>query len=350
MKSVLDCLQNKKILITCGVGGVGKTTVSAALAIKAAMIGKNVIVITIDPAKRLATSLGLKSLHCEPTDLTENLASALKQPIKGKFSALIPQSKNSFDRLVRSLSTSESVIQKILNNPILSTLAQEYSGANEYLALEELSYIEGLKKYDLIILDTPPSRNTLSFLSAPQTLSRFFEEKLVRWLVLPTNKLFSGGMKKVFGILENLAGQGFLKTLIDFGESMVVVQDTLLTKLQNTNALLKSKDTGFILVSSTNPDSADELRHFLQQIHNHNYSFEGVILNRSLSHLTKTQTDADTEPGVRVLLQIIERETQATRILKHHLTPELFFSKLPELSRDVHGLEDLAHVTEHFDH
>ena len=130
---------------------------------------------------------------------------------------------------------------------------------------------------------------------------------------------------------------------------MIEVQDTFLTKLQKIHALLKSTNTGFILVSSSNPDNAEELSHFLQQVRAQKYSFEGVVLNRSLGHLKNTQNEYSQEQAVRVIEQLIERESQAERILKHHLSPELFFTKLPELSRDVHGLEDLVYVSEHFD-
>lgn len=341
---------NKKILITCGTGGVGKTTVSAALGLKACLTGKKVAVITIDPAKRLATSLGLTDLSHEPTDLTHNLKQALGREIPGQFFALMPKSRESFERLIRSLTSHEATLKKILQNPILDTFSQEFSGANEYLALEELDSLWKKQEFDLIILDTPPSRNTLSFLEAPQLLARFFEEKFVRFLVLPANQLLAFGMRKTFSILERLTGSGFMNRLFDFGEAMFAVQENFLKKLKSIHELLQSNDVGFILVGAPVPETAPELGHFLARIHERGFHFEGILLNRSISHL-KTKTPGGKEDELIRSLQ--SREEDAIQALKMSLGSDaqnLFFTCMPELARDVHDLKDLSTVSEQIDH
>jgi anion-transporting ArsA/GET3 family ATPase len=342
-------IAEKKILITCGTGGVGKTTVSAALGLKAALNGKKVAVITIDPAKRLATSLGLAGLSHEPTDLTEGLQKALGRSVPGRFFALMPKSRESFIRLIRSLSDNETIIQKLIRNPILETFSQDFSGANEYLALEELDSLRKRGEFDLIILDTPPSRNTLSFLEAPQLLSRFFEEKFVRFLVLPANQLLAFGMRKTFSILEKLTGSGFMNQLFDFGEAMFAVQENFLKKLKSIHALLQSEEVGFILVGSPVPETAPELAHFLSRIHERGFHFEGILLNRSVSHLKTEQPGGEEDALIRALQA---RESDAIRALRANLgsnTSHLFFTRLPELARDVHDLKDLSTVSEHID-
>ncbi len=353
MKSVLESLAKRRVLITCGTGGVGKTTVSASLGVRAAISGRRVIVITIDPAKRLATSLGLEKLGHEPTDLTEQLAQAAGREIPGKFFALMPKSSESFERLIRSLTTYEEAVQRIFKNPILNTFSQDFSGSNEYLALEELVHFHGRTDFDLVILDTPPSRNTLSFLEAPQLLARFFEEKMIRFLVMPANRVVAFGMRKAFSILEKLTGTGFINQLFDFGEALFEVQENFLNKLKSIHRLLQSEEVGFLLVTAPTPETAPELGHFLSQIHERGFHFDGVVLNRSLSHLAPDE-HASTGPAQAVIRAIQLREQLAYSRLRESIATvkesrELFFTQLPELARDVHGLEDLFHVSTLFD-
>lgn len=354
MNSLLDTLAKRRVLITCGTGGVGKTTVSASLAVRAAIQGKRVIVITIDPAKRLATSLGLNHLGHEPTDLTKALEAVYGKPISGRLSALMPKSRESFERLIRSLTTNEEAVQRIFRNPILGTFSQDFSGANEYLALEELIHFHGRSEYDLIILDTPPSRNTLSFLEAPQLLARFFEEKMIRFLVMPANRLLAFGMRKAFNVLERLTGAGFIHQLFDFGEALFEVQENFLKKLKSIHRLLESEDVGFLLVTAPTPESAPEIGHFLGQIHERGFHFDGVLLNRSLGHL-KTESNPS-DPAIQLIDALQKRERLAYSLLREFAeksTPtsdrKLFYIQLPELARDVHGLEDLYHVSTLFD-
>ena len=224
-------LKERRVLITCGTGGVGKTTLSAAIAFRAAMLGKRTVVVTIDPAKRLATSLGLETLGDHPTDLTPALAKAIGNtrvtgplPATGSVHAIMPDTRKTFETFVAELAPNPGVAERIMSNPIFQIFAKEFSGTNEYMAMERLIPLEQSGKYDCIIIDTPPSRNTLAFLNAPKLLAQLFEEKLIRWLVLPANRLVSGGMRKALGILERLTGAGFMTNLFDFASALFEVQ------------------------------------------------------------------------------------------------------------------------------
>ncbi|MBC7386498.1 MAG: ArsA family ATPase [Cryobacterium sp.] len=349
-----SAIRRRRVLITCGTGGVGKTTVSASLAVRAACEGKRVIVITIDPAKRLATSLGLESLGHEPTDLTAALEKASGREVSGKLFALMPKSAESFERLIRSLTTKEEAVQRIFKNPILKTFSQEFSGTNEYLALEELMYFYSRSDYDLVILDTPPSRNTLSFLEAPQLMAKFFEEKFIRFLVIPANRLLAFGMRKTFSILERLTGAGFIHQLFDFGGAMFEVQENFLKKLHAIHDLLGSDEVGFLMVAAPTPESAPEIGHFLAQIRERGFHFDGVLLNRSLGHLTTNTPPAD--EAEKLIDALKARENVAYQDLRAAANAQrgselekLFYVRIPELARDVHGLEDLYHVSRLFE-
>ncbi|MGZ3688645.1 MAG: ArsA family ATPase [Bdellovibrionota bacterium] len=348
-------LARRRILITCGTGGVGKTTVSAALAIRAAMLGRKTVVITIDPAKRLATSLGLKSLGDEPTDLTPLIreaharakASGAKVPpeMTGTLAAIMPDTRKTFESFVHELAPDPSAAERVMKNPIFQIFAKEFSGTNEYMALERLYALDKQGLYDCIILDTPPSRNTLAFLKAPKLLAQFFEERLIRWLVLPANRLVSGGMKKALGILEKLTGASFMSNLFDFASSLFEVQATFTANLRKITRLLESEEVGFLMVTVPSPDTAPEAHLFIQSVAEHGFRFDGLALNRTLDYLeVPSALDAPKElqEAFSVLRALKERESRVLSDLKKDEIP--VSSKLPELARDVHSVEDLFHV------
>jgi anion-transporting ArsA/GET3 family ATPase len=370
-------IQEKRIIITGGTGGVGKTTLSAAIALRATILGKKTVVITIDPAKRLATSLGLDTLGDHPTDLTplvkqafekaKTSGSELPERLTGSLAAIMPDTKKTFETFIETLSTSKETTNRVIQNPIFQIFAKEFSGTNEYMALQRLYALDLQHKYDCIILDTPPSRNTLGFLDAPKLLARFFEERLIRWLVLPANRLFSGGMKKALGILEKLTGAGFMMALFDFASALFEVRASFSENLKKITKLLESKDVGFILVATPSPDTAREAAHFVESLSKHNLHFEGVAINRTLSYLPLTEqerqiahTKGASNPELHSALAIIEalqrREERAiddilkrvANVLEKNQTsgsqPDQLYAKLPELARDVHSVEDLFHV------
>lgn len=375
MSSTIDqALSRRKVMITCGTGGVGKTTLSAAIAMRGALLGKKTVVITIDPAKRLATSLGLKSLSNEPTDLTPHLKSAYEKlqrshphlapaprEIQGTLHAIVPDTRQTFEDFVHELAPSPTAAQRVIHNPIFQIFAKEFSGTNEYMALERLLALYELHTYDCIILDTPPTRNTLAFLEAPRTLSQFFEEKLIRWLVLPSNRLLATGMKKALGILESLTGSGFMTNLFEFATALFKVQANFTANLKRITQLLESEAVGFLLVTAPTPETGPELNHFVQVLEEHHFHFEGLAINRSLEYLNtppssspppslSTQDRESLNRADEIISALQKREKRmmeefqkvgGSTLMKN---PNLVYAKLPELARDVHSVEDLLHV------
>jgi anion-transporting ArsA/GET3 family ATPase len=318
--------------------------------------------VTIDPAKRLATSLGLKSLGDDPTDITPVLLPAIAQarnagfkmpgegtsagaPKIGSIAAIIPDTRKTFEIFIRGIAPSPAVAEKVIRNPIFKIFATEFSGANEYMALERLYALEQKGEYDCIILDTPPSRNTLDFLNAPKILAQFFEEKMIRWLIVPTNKLVGAGMKKALSILERLTGEGFMTDLIDFAAGLFELQTGFTQNLKRVVALMESDDVGFVMVTMPTPDSVPEIKHFLNTLKKHSLNFDGIALNRTLGYL---------KPGLgkpgkpyEVLSALIRREESVLEALQQDSIS--LCASLPELARDVHSVEDLLYVALAFD-
>ncbi|MGE0615775.1 MAG: ArsA family ATPase [Bacteriovoracia bacterium] len=364
-----DIIARRRIIITCGTGGVGKTTVSAAIALRAAMLGKRALVITIDPAKRLATSLGLDALSDHPTDLTAQFAAARAKlgwnpPAgaegEGKFFAVIPDTRKTFETFMHSLSPTPKTAEMVLNNPLFKTVASEFSGANEYMALQKLDAMAHDSEYDCIILDTPPNRSTLTFLNASQTLTRLFEEKFIRWLIVPANRLVSVAMKKALGVLESFTGSGFIGYLIEFANALFEVQDRFMEKLYRVTALLESEDVGFVSVTTATPDTIPEFTHLIDAFYEKRFNFDGVVLNRTLGFfppaVAEPSKSADhhgedpLQQGLQIVGTLQDRERVVTDELQNrlaklkgaHAVPKIH--KLPELVRDVHSIEDLFHV------
>ncbi|MEK6706738.1 MAG: ArsA-related P-loop ATPase [Bdellovibrionota bacterium] len=347
-KNIDKILAERRIIISCGTGGVGKTTLSAAIAMRAAMTGKRAVVITVDPAKRLATSLGLESLDNKASDLTPLLEKACNKKITGRFCAIVPDTKKTFEDFLRDLSPSQEITERVLKNPIFHIFTKEFSGANEYMAMERLRVLSRNTEYDCIVLDTPPSRNTLEFLDAPELLARFFEERLVKWLVLPANKILASGVKKALSLLERLTGTGFMTSLFDFASSLFELRVRFMANLKETIALLESQSVGFIMVTTPTPDTAQEVKHFIDTLEDHDFNFDGVALNRTLGYLkTEALAKKEAKQGIEEALEVMKalqaREEKAMERLARIKAPVC--TKLPELARDVHSVEDLFHVS-----
>lgn len=341
VSSISQLLEQRRVVIVCGTGGVGKTTLSSALAISGAVLGKRTLVITMDPAKRLATSLGLETIGDDPLDLTARLKQ-IDPSVSGTLHAIMPDTRKSFEKFFRTLSPTPEKVDRLLKSPLFESFAKEFSGTNEYMAMKRLYLLSESDQYDLIILDTPPSRNTLGFLDAPKILSRLFEEKLIQWLIVPANKIFAAGMKKVMGILEKLTGSHFMTELMDFAAALFEVRFAFTENLKKVISLLESSDVGFVLALNPTPDSLEEIGHFVESVRNHRFHFEGVLINRSLADLKDEGNDQD--PGHVLIRQLQKRERSALEQVSRRLGDQVL-CRLPELARDVHSIQDLMRIS-----
>jgi anion-transporting ArsA/GET3 family ATPase len=214
------------------------------------------------------------------------------------------------------------------------------------MALQRLDVLARDPSYDCIIVDTPPSRNALAFLDAPKLLARFFEEKLIRWLVLPANRLFSGGMRKALGVLEGLTGAAFIRHLLEFASALFEVRVAFTESLARITALLRSPQTGFLLVTTPTPDTVPEALHLVETLDLKGFRFDGVVLNRTLGYFSISEDERRMgDPGLKEALALIDAlQARERRVAEALVSRVPLTARLPELARDVHSLEDLVHV------
>ncbi|MBU6375414.1 MAG: AAA family ATPase [Bdellovibrionales bacterium] len=358
MKSILS---KRKILITAGTGGVGKTTLSASMGIRAAIEGRKVCVITIDPAKRLATSLGIDALGNEPTDLTHKLREALtaqgiQLPETASFSALMPDTRTTFESFLKSLTQNPATAETLFKNPLFQIFAREFSGANEYMAMQKLQFIHESGNYDCIILDTPPSRSTLEFLDAPKLLSQLFEANYIQWLIVPANKLASSAMRKVLGLLEKLMGAGFMGYMMEFVTVLFEVRAGFMDHLRRMIQLMESEEVGVVLVTGAHCDFSEELAHFRAHLEKHGLKLDGMVVNRTIGAYrdegpqSPPPHESEFVSAVELLRNLKAREERGLRNLKKTVAGDSIDPQLmPELARDVHDFKDLVHIARRLD-
>jgi len=218
-----ELLDRVRIVVCVGTGGVGKTTVAASIALEAARRGARALVLTIDPAKRLADALGVDELGNQPSELPENMREALDIHGDGRLFAMMLDMKQTFDDLVERFAADGETRERILANPIYQHVSDALAGSGEYAAMEKLFEMSESNEFDLIVLDTPPSQHALDFLEAPQRLLDFLDSRLVKLLVHPAFsagrfglRMLHGGTRRLFQLLERVSGIAFLEDISQF--------------------------------------------------------------------------------------------------------------------------------------
>lgn len=286
MSQIFD---NCEVMICVGSGGVGKTTMAAALGVLAAQSGKNVLVLTIDPAKRLAQTLGIEG-HTEIVEVPG-------ADFKGKLYAGIIDHKKVFDEFVLRAAGRDAAASRILENRLYLQLSTGLSGSQEFTSLEKLYSCYESKKYDLIILDTPPTKHALDFLAAPQKLAALFNEGIAQWFKDPEGKkkgllanILNAGTKQVLRVLESLTGATFIRELADFFISIEKWQEQLQTRTTAAHRLLVSPRTHFCLVTAFDKAKLKEAEFFSREISKGGYHLNTLIVNRAFPSWLDTKT------------------------------------------------------------
>jgi anion-transporting ArsA/GET3 family ATPase len=358
------------IIVCCGSGGVGKTTTSAALALRAAERGRRVVVLTIDPAKRLAQSMGIEQLDNTPRPVTGLRTNAKGNRKGGGLDAMMLDMKRTFDEVVESQAAPEKARQ-ILENPFYIALSSSFSGTQEYMAMEKLGQIHADAQrdgtYDLIVVDTPPSRSALDFLDAPERLSSFLDGRFIRLLLTPAKgpaRMMTAGLGLITGALNKVLGAQVLRDM----QTFVAAFDTLFggfrQRAQKTFELLQADGTAFLVVAAPEPDALREAAYFVERLADDDMPLAGLIVNRA-SPAPRGVLSADEAMAASTRLRqrdpesltagllhlhadqsrIVEREERLrARFAAAH--PQVPTAVVPALPGDVHDLAGLRRVGE----
>src|SRR5499425_1879349 len=271
-----------RIIVCCGSGGVGKTTTAAALGLRAAERGRHVVVLTVDPARRLAQSMGLSKLDNTPRPVplpSDVLA-------EGSLHAMMLDMKRTFDEIVEAHSDPDRAAQ-ILANPLYQSLSSSFAGTQEYMAMEKLGQLRRTDQWDLIVVDTPPSRSALDFLDAPQRLSRFLDGRLIKLLTAPTRasgraylKVVNAGFGVITGIVTKIIGTQVLRDVQTFVAAFDTMFGGFRERAEDTYRLLQTPGTAFLVVATPEPDALREASYFVERLSEDRMPLAGLILNR----------------------------------------------------------------------
>jgi len=362
--NVVDMLEGKRVCICGGSGGVGKTTTAAAIAMGMAAEGGKVAVVTIDPARRLATSLGLDELGNDPRLVDPAVFTRRGMEMKGELWAMMLDPKRTFDELIARLAPNEQARDEVLANRIYQELSGAVAGSQEFTAIAKLYELDREGDYDLLVLDTPPSRNALDFLDAPDRLTSFFEGRALQVFLRPTGlgmRLFGRGTGVVFSILKRVTGIDLLQDLSVFFRSLGGMIDEFKERATAVNALLSDRGTTFLLVTSPEREPIEEATFFWRKLKAARMPFGGVIVNRvhhayDLGDLDVARIASELEPELGPKLAgrvaenlsdyhvLAERDRENIAQLAHRLGGEERMILVPYLDSDVHDVDGLRAI------
>ncbi len=354
-----------EIIVCCGSGGVGKTTTSAALALRAAEQGRQVCVLTIDPARRLAQSMGLTELDNVP-----RLVEGVDDANGGQLDAMMLDMKRTFDEVVEQHSTPEKA-EQILANPFYVALSSSFAGTQEYMAMEKLGQlhseaVENTRRWDLIVVDTPPSRSALDFLDAPERLSSLLDGRFMRLMIAPARgpaRLLSAGFGLVTSALNKVLGAKMLSDV----QAFVAALDTLFggfrQRAEATYSLLQADGTAFVVVAAPETDAMREAAYFVERLSAEKMPLAGLVVNRVHLDDIASITAADAESGGHKLASGNTRELATSDLLAVHAErarlakretrvaqrftaahPRVPTVSVPALPGDVHDLDGLRRI------
>jgi len=303
MTTLLEQIKNKRVVLCAGPGGVGKTTSSAALALAAARSGRKVCVLTIDPAKRLADALGVQ-LTNEPTLVDPGLFQKDGISFDGELYALMLDPEATLQALIRDNAPSEEAAERVFNNVIFQQLSGAMAGTLEYTAVEKLHDLHTNFDFDLIVVDTPPSKNVLDFLEAPEYVSRFLEENIFKWFIIldperPAQSFGAGLLKRtgklIWDVLGRTLGVDFVAQLGDFFRSMEFLAAEFRRRAVRLGELLRSSQTAALVVATTDDFVVSEASFLCREIKDRKIPFTGFIVNRT-----------EIRPGIPSIGQAVE--------------------------------------------
>lgn len=277
-------LASREIVVVCGPGGVGKTTVAASAALWAAtQLGGRVLVLTVDPARRLATALGVGALGNRETRVPDEALRAAGLEPRGELWAAMLDTKASWDDLVRTHAPDTNVETAILGNPLYENVTGRFVQSHEYIAMERLHELHTSGRYDLIVVDTPPSRDAIDFLEAPSRMADFFSSRLLRWLTVPyRSRLVSAASKPFYSVADRVLGSDFLRDIAEFFMLFQTMHEGFVERARAVERTLSDRRTTFAVVSTLESASVVEADYFVGALAERDLHLGALVLNRVL--------------------------------------------------------------------
>jgi anion-transporting ArsA/GET3 family ATPase len=351
------------VIVCCGAGGVGKTTTAAALGLRAAERGRKTVVLTIDPARRLAQSMGLTELDNTPRAVPDvDLAEG------GRLDAMMLDMKRTFDEVVEAHAPPERARQ-ILANPFYQALSSSFAGTQEYMAMEKLGQLRQRGQWDLIVVDTPPSRSALDFLDAPERLGSFLDGRLIRLLGGPVRAggkayraFFQAGFNVVTGALTKVLGGDLLRDVQTFVNALDTMFGGFRERAEQTYALLQRPETAFVVVAAPEPDALREASYFIDRLSEDAMPLAGLVLNRihvdgagglsekqAIAGAERLEESGEHELTAALLRLHADRLAAASRDQRmgERFTaahPDVQVTRVPALATEIHDLDGLRDV------
>ena len=364
-RTFADAISDAHILVTTGAGGVGKTTTAAALGLAAARAGRRTLVLTIDPARRLAQSMGLETLEDEPAlvDLGDD-----QLPEGGELWAMMLDMQTTFDRLIDRNAGSPAEARSIKSNRIYRTLSSTLSGTQEYMAMERLHELHEAGEWDLLVVDTPPTRSALDFLDAPNRMTSFLEGRLLKLLLKPgmvagrgIGKMVGAGATAFMRVAGRVTGMDLLQDLATFFRDFEGMYDGFKQRAQEVLELLRHPDSRFVVVTSPEPPPLREAKFFLERLEQEGLHAAGVVVNRIRPEVPQDPSDSSLRRAADELERTSGREGPASaavlRLLgdvrnlagrqRRDVTAALYGAgvhtlvEVPLLGGDIHDLDGL---------
>lgn len=285
--SLPEALEHAGVIVCAGTGGVGKTTLAASLALRAACMGRRTLVLTIDPARRLADALGVETLSDEPAEIDLQAIDKSLRANGGSLSAMMLDPKPTFDRLVDRLTDNAESRQRILDNRFYQNLSEALAGSAEYAAMEQVNEAVESEDYDLVVVDTPPASHALDFLAAPRRLRAFLEGRFVGTLLKPTMsagrfgfRVFGRPLHLMLGLIERIGGSGFLDDLSEFLSAVSGIADGFLDRALRVEKILLGESTRFILIGGARSGTEPGTLEFLDELETLDAKLAAIVLNR----------------------------------------------------------------------
>lgn len=348
-----------RVLICCGSGGVGKTTTSAALAIRLARAGERVVVLTIDPARRLADALGIADLGNSAVPVP------LDAHAKGTLHAMMLDSKRTFDDIIERFAPSIEARDRILRNHIYRHVSARLAGAHEYMAMEKLFELQADGRWDTVVVDTPPTRHALDFLRAPERLANLMDEGVMRWLVLPASRggwrMLERGSEVLASVLQRFLGDGTIGDIAEFFASLQSLWEGFRERSMQVRALLRARETRFFLITTPAPSARAEALEFLGILEESGMPFGGFLVNRCATPATSGERPtfgavADdplydaTVAALRALpdrrARLVAAQEAALADLKAHARAGVPIWRIPDVTWELHDIAALTRFSD----